>query len=490
MAFKRTFTPVLDGAAVAIGDGTVRTQTVKVASGEYTPPIWLRTEAGIVVPVGSLPFQGVLRAGSLSVHSTDPSFPNPLLLPDADGELPDYTAYDALNVPALAVGGTYIDPGSGQVVHRITGPGTHGGASCGGDYTDGGNRTSRRWGDNWVTMMYLVHGGADDGRWLVDYQLGTGTLANRRQLTGSLAPATDLCFSFSNNPLTPRIAYVCNGGDLKRIDTEAMALAPTGLFPQTTGTWAHWMMHDKNDEWFTCLDDTNNGDAIAWNSQTGALISRPSASITGGINEVRIDRDGGFAILTDTTDRIRGWNLGTDTLGTEQSTVNAQYGHVSSHRGGMWSNINNSGSTQKARRHVLNPSTLAISSEDIVTVSGTSHGNPSSMHFSGNWVQDDAELGGDLEEQWVVGHGSWIGSGVNPAWPASLDWRGAILMYRLSGTPKLVCHNYTIANSPNGYWPLAFPDIGIGGDVITFSSTMNKNGSSNRFDRFLVEMPR
>jgi hypothetical protein len=73
VAFKRSFSPVLDGAAVNIGDGTVRTQTVRIESGEYTAPIWLRTEAGLVVPVGSLPYQGILRVGALEVLSQEPS---------------------------------------------------------------------------------------------------------------------------------------------------------------------------------------------------------------------------------------------------------------------------------------------------------------------------------------------------------------------------------------------------------------------------------
>lgn len=73
MAFKRSFSPVLDGGLVNIGDGTVRRQSVRIESGEYTPPIWLRTDAGLVVPVGSLPFRGVLDAGRLEVLSEAPS---------------------------------------------------------------------------------------------------------------------------------------------------------------------------------------------------------------------------------------------------------------------------------------------------------------------------------------------------------------------------------------------------------------------------------
>lgn len=72
MAFTRIFTPVLDGGLINIGDGAVRKQTVRIESGEYTPPIWLRTPSGVVIPVTSLPWQGVINAGQLEVLSSAP----------------------------------------------------------------------------------------------------------------------------------------------------------------------------------------------------------------------------------------------------------------------------------------------------------------------------------------------------------------------------------------------------------------------------------
>lgn len=73
MAFRRTFSPTLDGGLVDIGDGVVRKQSLRIDAGEYTPPIWLRTEAGTVIPVTELPYQGVIEAGQLEILSSDPT---------------------------------------------------------------------------------------------------------------------------------------------------------------------------------------------------------------------------------------------------------------------------------------------------------------------------------------------------------------------------------------------------------------------------------
>lgn len=72
MPFRRTFSPVLDGGLVNIGDGTARKQAVRIESGEYTPPLWLRTESGLVIPVTELPWQGVVEAGQMEVLSDAP----------------------------------------------------------------------------------------------------------------------------------------------------------------------------------------------------------------------------------------------------------------------------------------------------------------------------------------------------------------------------------------------------------------------------------
>lgn len=67
-----TVSPALDGAAVQIGDGSVRSRALRIPAGSYTPPIWLRTESGLVFRVDSLPWQGTVPVGDIEVLSSAP----------------------------------------------------------------------------------------------------------------------------------------------------------------------------------------------------------------------------------------------------------------------------------------------------------------------------------------------------------------------------------------------------------------------------------
>src|SRR5437879_6778526 len=113
--------------------------------------------------------------------------PDPTLLPIATtSQAPLTTAYDALNVPAIAAGGSYLDPTTGVKVYKITSatfPTSS--PNWGHDYAEGGDEVSLPY--NGTTRAVLVHGGA---YWLVDFTPGVG-VSNGRQLTGSLAPVQD-----------------------------------------------------------------------------------------------------------------------------------------------------------------------------------------------------------------------------------------------------------------------------------------------------------
>lgn len=89
MAFRRSFTPVLDGGLVNIGDGSVRKQSLKIDAGEYTPPVWARTESGVVIPITSLPYQGVIEAGQLEILSSAPGGGGASLTRGAGANIPN-----------------------------------------------------------------------------------------------------------------------------------------------------------------------------------------------------------------------------------------------------------------------------------------------------------------------------------------------------------------------------------------------------------------
>lgn len=65
--------PALDGGLVTIDDGLVRARSIRIPTGSYALPFWVRTGSGLVVKVSELPYQGVLPAGSLEVLSSDPA---------------------------------------------------------------------------------------------------------------------------------------------------------------------------------------------------------------------------------------------------------------------------------------------------------------------------------------------------------------------------------------------------------------------------------
>src|SRR5947199_990597 len=91
---------------------------------------------------------------------------DPTLLPVATtSQVPLTTAYNALNVPAIAAGGSYLDPTTGVKVYKITSatfPTLS--ANWRHDYAEGGDEVSLP--DKGTTRAVLVHGIA---AWLVYY---------------------------------------------------------------------------------------------------------------------------------------------------------------------------------------------------------------------------------------------------------------------------------------------------------------------------------
>lgn len=69
----RTISATLDGPTVTIADGTVRDRAIRIEAGAYATPFWVQTGDGKTLRVNSLPWQGVVEAGSVKVRSTDPT---------------------------------------------------------------------------------------------------------------------------------------------------------------------------------------------------------------------------------------------------------------------------------------------------------------------------------------------------------------------------------------------------------------------------------
>src|SRR5205823_4606479 len=140
-------------------------------------------------------------------------------------------------------------------------------------------------------------------------------------LPAAARPGMDLRFSFSSVAGQERIAYVINGGQLRRFNTATMRVENTGNFPLSTALDG-WLQQDKNDEWFVGLADAQT--AFAWNSQTNQLLTHSES----WLNEPRLERDGRYIALTNGNSTFRLWDLATNTFGPIQSDrVNFWLGH-------------------------------------------------------------------------------------------------------------------------------------------------------------------
>jgi hypothetical protein len=335
---------------------------------------------------------------------------------------------------------------------------------AGHDYSDGPNEVSLGWGPNNNTHTILIGAAQGTGNYyLVDFTRGVG-FSNYRRLP--VQPARDLCFTFSNLPSQPRIAYILTGSQVVRFNTATMATENTGFFPLNQGLQG-WLQHDKNDGWFVGL--VNATTAFAWNSQTNQYLTHVEA----WLNEARLERDGRYIALTNTNSTFRLWDLATGTFGPTQSDpINFWLGHNADLRGQWVSTDVNASAPFDLDRYYP-------SGGQIVKTRFLNNSAGSGVHHSGAWVQSDADLGGNLNKQWSVM------SGVeNSAFTATALWKQGIGIVRSDGSDaRLIVHHYS-ANPTYFADPFAQPSPD--GKVVIFNSNMNGTG---RYDLFIAEMP-
>jgi len=392
--------------------------------------------------------------------------PDPTLLPVASKQAPDTAAYRALAVASQPAGFSYNDPVTGVRVWKVTSssvPAPNTGA--GHDYADGGNRATIGWGPDNNTHTILIRG---DGMayHLVDFTRGVG-FSNYRVLPSAAQPDRDLCFSFSNLATQPRIAYVVHNGVLNRFNSETMQIENTGNFPSNVSAFA-WLQHDRNDVWFVGLVDATT--AFAWNSQTNQYLTHSET----WLDEGRLERDGRYVVLTNGGSQIRLWDLSDNSLGPVQNGgIDVWFAHNASLRS-QWVTANVNASAPFAEdRYWVSGDTVA-KTQILNQSAGTL------VHHSGNWVQSDAELGGDLNRQWSF----LSGYDDDPRWADAVLWRHAVGVQRSDGSDqRLLLHHYSV--NPT-YWEIPWGTPSPDGKVVLFNSNMNGAG---RYDLFVAEMP-
>src|SRR5207245_2092981 len=299
-------------ASVALGQTVQLTATPRDSQGNGLAGrvvAWSTSDASVATVSGSGLVAAVAVGGATitatsegksagaAITVTTPSSggtPDPTLLPVATTlQAPLTAAYDALNVPAIAAGGSYLDPTTGVKVFKVTSatfPTTS--TNWGHDYAEGGDEISLAYHDS--TRAVLVHG--DGGYWLVDFTPGArgASVGNGRPLTGGFAPVHDQAFAFSTNPATPWYAYVSNGSAVRRLDIRTMTEAAGDGWPVANEPEAVWLQQSENDGLFVWMRGQTGPTVVGYEPATATLKTFSDS----GIDEPRIDRAGRYVGLT------------------------------------------------------------------------------------------------------------------------------------------------------------------------------------------------
>jgi uncharacterized protein YjdB len=405
--------------------------------------------------------EGIEGTATLTIVASSPTngVPDLSQLPIANGQQPNVTAWNALNVRNMAAGGSYADPLTGVRVWKITSASTPtSNSGMGHDYGDGPVQVSGEWGGNKHTI--LVRG---DGYWLVDLERGVG-LSNWRQVPNGARPGSDLNWTFSKNPATPQIAYSYSGGQLVRVNTGTNQVQNTGNFPKSMSS-GYWLQQDKDDEWFVKMEGA--GAVVAWNSVTNQTL-RQSFS---GLDEPHLEGNGRYvALITDGGTRV--WDLQTNTVssnGWGQWTF-----HHNASLLGHWISIHVDGPVFNFR---LDPN----GSSSPTGVNVFEPGMATYQHGAGQWVQRTVPV----NQQYAV-----ISSYGNLANGGEI-WSGAKLKAAVGflrsdgGDARILAHTYMVFNSGD-YWQMPQATPSPDGKVVIFNSDMQ---NSNRYDLFLAEVP-
>jgi len=414
--------------------------------------------------------EGESGSAAITVRVPQPfGVPDVTLLPVASGQAPNVAAYAALNVVGQPAGFSYADPVTGVRVWKVTSSSVPTANShAGHDYSDGPNEVSLGWGPNNNTHTILI--GAPQGSqkyYLVDFTRGIG-FTNYRRL--SVQPAHDLGVTFSNLASQPQIAYIMTGSQIVRYNTATMQVENTGNFPLDLSALGGfgWLQHDKNDGWFAGLPDDQSM-AFAWNSQTNELRTHSES----WLNEPRLERDGRYIAVTNSNNTFRLWDLATNTFGPTQSSNLYWLGHNADLRGQWVTTDVNATAPFDLDRY-------APSGGQIVRTRIFNNSAGPAVHHSGNWVQSDAELGGDLNRQWSVFSGVYN----DFVYSANALWKQAIGVVRSDGSDaRLLLHHYSA--NPD-YYADPFAQSSPDGRLVIFNSNMSGSG---RFDLFVAEVP-
>ncbi len=374
---------------------------------------------------------------------------DPTLLPLAPTTAPG-------TAPNVQAGDSWTDPVSGVRVWRLTDantPATNGEGHH--DYSNGSTQVSRGWGLNQNTHTVLVWA---DEYWLVDVARGVG-LGNWRRPV--IEPQADLCWTFSNNPATPQIAFVLDNGTLYRVNTATNQQENAAGFPRDSmgGGDACWLMNSASDDWFSTH---MNGTTRAYQVSTGLLAS------TSGGGEAYLDRNGRYIIQPNEsgpTSQI--WDPVTDNK--DPSTLpNSHFVHGATLRGiAVTHDVDQGGGITPLY-------TTDLSTGDVVPTFNWPVYS-ANYHLAGQWIQSETGAA-----QWILRSPEGGPFGATPA-----PCNRAICLFRANGVGGIRQLAFHYTSDGASYWHTAKATWSPDGKMVLFSS--NRGGT--RGDAFLAEVP-
>jgi hypothetical protein len=389
-------------------------------------------------------------------------------------------AIDIVN-KAIGPSGRFVEPIGGVTITRATNATTVGDLSVSNTgvrfpYVEGGKWASCEWGGTIHTIFCEALLPTATSH-LFDYDRDTGEFTNAR----ALSMGEDQRFSWSNNPLTPRIAFIVNPstGVLSRYDTETMSYANIGHFPKTftgLGPNLKWMHADFTDRYFVFLDESASR-VVWWDSQDDTVLSR----VFSGLDEPHMELNGRY-IAAITGPRAVCWDTVSDTV-SDVGTV-ATFYHAGHMKGGWVSNYSNSLDTKdywytpKASGQPFNPE------------SDIAGGWASVYNHWTSWVQDAT---GD--QQYAAcfafnhgftgtGTGANHGGTLNCVYPGELAHGGIIYRRMDGGDNRYLCCTFT--EYIDAYYA-AMGGLSPDGKIAVFGSNMGDN--AGRSDIFVANVP-
>jgi hypothetical protein len=389
--------------------------------------------------------------------------PDPTLLPGATTlQVPLTAAYNALNVPSIAPGGSYLDPTTGVKIYKLTsGTFPTSSPSWNHDYSEGGDEVSLPYSG---TTRAVLARKSDGWYWLIDFTPGLG-VSNARPLTGIVKPFMDLAFAFSNNPATPYYAYVSDGSAIRRIDIRTLTEAPGNGWPQSE-PGATWLHQSESDGMFVWMRGSTGTTMVAFEPSTNTKKTYTNA----GMNEPRIDRAGRYVALSMTVplNGLTVWDWNTASVAwTTPGDPGIPFAHNASLRH-RWVAVD---------WNMSYPPAYSMFIPDMPN-SAQHIGGPANatlVHGNGSWIQHPV----DLDDQWALfcHYGSLM--------PLQSYWLspGGMVLITPKGDRRLLGHPY---NTSSNYTLYTFAKFSSDGRYVLFTSDMD---GSARSDLFLAELP-